>query len=48
MKKLKLGVAGLGQRGYGMLGTFLLFADVDVVAVCDVYEDRNDRAPEKN
>ncbi len=47
MEKLKLGVAGLGQRGYGMLGTFLLFPDVDVVAVCDVYEDRNNRAAEK-
>lgn len=44
MEKLKLGVVGLGQRGFGMLGTFLLFDEVDVVAVCDAYADRNKRA----
>lgn len=42
MEKLKLGIVGLGQRGSGMLKTFLAYSVVDVVAVCDVYEDRMD------
>lgn len=44
MKKIKLGVVGLGQRGSGMLKTFLAFKDVDIVAVCDEYQDRVDSA----
>ena len=40
MKVLRIGFVGLGQRGSGMLRTFLGFPNVDVVAVCDVYEDR--------
>ena len=47
MKKLKLGVVGLGQRGYGMLNGFLLFDEVDIVAVCDGYADRSERAAEE-
>ena len=47
MKKLKLGVVGLGQRGYGMLNGFLLFDEVDIVAVCDSYADRTERAAEE-
>ena len=43
-KKIKLGIVGLGQRGQGMLHTFLLYSVVDVVAVCDVYEDRMQEA----
>ncbi len=39
--KIKLGFIGLGQRGQGLLSNVLPnFPDVDVVAVCDVYEDR--------
>ena len=40
MKTLRFGFVGLGQRGRGMLSTFLAFKEVDIVAVCDVYEDR--------
>ncbi len=44
MKKLRIGFVGLGQRGSGMLRTFLAHPDVDVIAVCDVYDDRVDNA----
>lgn len=40
MKKVKIGFVGLGQRGRGMLYTFLGIDNVDVVALCDVYQDR--------
>ncbi|MBQ5926318.1 MAG: Gfo/Idh/MocA family oxidoreductase, partial [Clostridia bacterium] len=40
MKKLKIGIVGLGQRGSGLLRTLLLFENVEIVALCDVYEDR--------
>ncbi|MCQ2755187.1 MAG: hypothetical protein MJ231_09135, partial [bacterium] len=42
MKKIKIGFVGLGQRGKGMLSTFLGLENVDVVALCDVYQDRVD------
>ena len=44
MKTVRIGFVGLGQRGKGMLSTFLAFENVDVVAVCDVYEDRIEEA----
>ena len=45
MKNVKIGVIGLGQRGYGVLTSNLLkFEDTDIVAVCDLYEDRVERA----
>lgn len=47
MKKLKAGIVGLGNRGYGMMGTLLDMEDVEVVAVCDVYEDRVQKAIDK-
>lgn len=38
---LKIGYIGLGGRGRGMLKTVLdSFENVDVVGVCDIYEDR--------
>ena len=40
MKKVKVGMIGLGQRGMGLLGSILACDEADVVAVCDVYEDR--------
>ena len=40
MKTLKVGFVGLGQRGKGMLNTFLAHPQVDIVAICDVYDDR--------
>lgn len=34
-------VIGLGQRGYGLLnGVLLKNSDINIVAVCDMYEDR--------
>lgn len=47
MEKLKVGVVGLGGRGYGMMGTLLDMDDIQVVAVCDVYKDRVQKAVEK-
>jgi predicted dehydrogenase len=43
-----MGVIGLGQRGFGLLkGVLLKMEDVEVVAVCDEYEDRVERAAQK-
>lgn len=39
-EKVKVGLIGLGNRGRGMLRTALACPEADVVAVCDVYEDR--------
>lgn len=40
-EKLKIGVIGLGGRGSGILEHIILeMDDIDVVAVCDTYEDR--------
>lgn len=47
MKTLKLGIAGLGQRGSGMLNTFMLIDGVEVVAFCDLDKKRVDRAIDK-
>ena len=42
--KIKIGVVGLGGRGYGLLKYVMLtMDDVEVVAVCDLYEDRTER-----
>ena len=41
MEKLQIGFIGLGARGRNLLVNVLKhFSDVDVVAVCDRYEDR--------
>ena len=40
MKKIKIGLIGLGQRGKGLLKTIFEMDDVEVVAVSDTYEDR--------
>jgi len=42
--KMKIGVIGLGGRGIGMLQLMLHMDDIDVVAVCDLYEDRSEQA----
>lgn len=40
-KKIRVGQIGLGGRGFGLLqNVILLQEDVEVVAVCDLYEDR--------
>lgn len=40
MKKVKVGFIGIGSRGHGLLRTLLACEEADVVAVCDLYEDR--------
>ncbi len=41
---LKIGYIGLGNRGTSMLKTILdSFSEVEITAVCDVYEDRVER-----
>lgn len=39
-RAISLGVIGLGGRGQAQLGVLLQMQDVEVKAVCDVYEDR--------
>jgi len=46
--KLKIGVIGLGGRGFGLLDVVMLeMDDIEVVAVCDKYEDRANAAADK-
>lgn len=42
--QLNIGVIGLGGRGYGLLHTILNLEGIVVKAVCDNYEDRQQRA----
>lgn len=45
MKKLKIGVLGLGQRGEGLLKQVILeMEEFEVVAVSDIYQDRVENA----
>ena len=46
-KQLKIGVVGLGNRGYDLLSTLLPMEDVVIAAICDLYEDRRERAVKK-
>ena len=44
MKKVKMGVIGLGQRGYSLVRSVLLKIDqIELVAVCDTYADRTEQ-----
>lgn len=46
-EKLKIGVIGLGGRGYSLMTSVMLpRPEIDVVAVCDLYEDRRLKAAE--
>ncbi len=46
--RLKIGMIGLGGRGMGLMGMILKNApDVEVAAVCDLYEDRREQAADK-
>lgn len=48
MRKLKVGVIGLGKRGSGLMDTILKGIDeIDIVAVSDNYQDRVDDAVKK-
>ena len=44
MKKINVGVIGLGSRGQGLLRTMLVCDECEVVALCDVYSDRMEEA----
>ncbi len=46
MEKLKVGVIGLGARGYSIIRDTLceMFDIIDICAVCDIYEDRVKKA----
>ena len=39
-RTVRIGFIGLGGRGQGQLKTLLSMPDVQVTAVCDIYEDR--------
>ncbi len=45
-EKFKIGFVGWGRRGKGMLKMFASMPDVEVVAVCDNYQDRHIQAAE--
>ena len=47
MEKIKIGIIGLGKRGDSLTDTIISCGDADIVAVCDVYQDRVDSTVEK-
>lgn len=44
MDKVRMGVVGLGRRGYALLETILECEEAKITVVCDVYEDRRNEA----
>lgn len=46
-RSVRLGVIGLGFRGIPQLDVLLTMPDVEIAAVCDVYEDRVQKAQER-
>lgn len=44
LNKVRVGCVGFGLRGWGTVRNLMAMDDVDVVAVCDQYEDRRDKA----
>ena len=47
MDRVRMGLIGHGCRGWGLLEVLLSLEDVDVIAVCDKYEDRAESAFDK-
>ena len=45
--KIVLGCIGLGGRGMGVMGGFMRYDDVEIGAVCDVYDERLNAAVAK-
>jgi predicted dehydrogenase len=43
-EKINLGLIGAGERGRGVMGSFIKTGGVNVTAVCDVYAEMIDRA----
>lgn len=47
MEKVKMGIIGLGCRGHGLMKDIILeCGKAEVTVVCDVYEDRCEKAAE--
>lgn len=46
MKKIKVGVIGLGSRGQGLVRTMLVCEECEITALCDVYCDRMEKVRE--
>ncbi len=46
-RKIRMAIVGLGSRYYGMMEVTSWVGEADVVAVCDVYQDRVDYAIHK-
>ena len=44
MKKINLGIIGVGKRGTALIKTIAACKDADIVAVCDPYYDRVENA----
>ncbi len=40
MGKIRVGMVGLGGRGEVNMPRLLMFSDVEITVVCDMYEDR--------
>lgn len=47
MRKIKLGMIGLGCRGYALLETVAAVGQAEFAAVCDVYADRVRRGADR-
>ena len=44
MEQIRVGIIGLGLRGYGLTNqVFLKMDDIRITAVCDIYQDRVER-----
>ncbi len=41
---INIGIIGLGGRGYSMMNTMIKMDDINILAVCDKYQDRVDNA----
>ena len=46
MRKIKVGIIGLGPRGLGLLRTMLVCEECEITALCDVYRDRMEKGQE--
>ena len=44
MKQYNVGAIGLGNRGYALLSSMMACPECKIVALCDLYEDRVERA----
>ena len=42
MQRTKIGIIGLGGRGRGLMSMIAAMEDIEIVAVCDLWQDRVD------